>query len=256
MKEQYIAIVYEGDSTEEQLFRNIKKNFFDDKVNMVLVSFPAGQNIYMLWKMLDNDSYETDFIEVLREYNPLAKKALEDYTRTDFSEIYLFFDYDGHNNNLGKGIDSDVIMVKMLETFDNETEYGKLYISYPMVESLRDHLRTDTCFRRCSVPAKEVIHYKNLVGSMIDFQNFNKIDIEDWKVLCSNTIKKANCILNKKYELPSRKSFINDFLQSKIFWEQYKKYIQPYNRIAVLNAFPIFLLEYFREDFWNTMLSL
>ena len=25
----------------------------------------------------------------------------------------------------------------MLETFDNETEYGKLYIDYPMVESIR-----------------------------------------------------------------------------------------------------------------------
>lgn len=59
-------------------------------------------------------------------------------SREDFSEVYLFFDYDAHQTNLGKAVNEDVIR-QMLESFDNETENGKLYISYPMVEALRDY---------------------------------------------------------------------------------------------------------------------
>lgn len=54
----------------------------------------------------------------------------------DISEIYLFFDYDFHNRNLSlEEINRQVR--EMLETFNNETEFGRLYIDYPMVESIR-----------------------------------------------------------------------------------------------------------------------
>ena len=43
-----------------------------------------------------------------------------------------------HQTNLGKEDDADAVD-QMLESFDNETENGKLYISYPMVEALRDY---------------------------------------------------------------------------------------------------------------------
>ena len=58
---------------------------------------------------------------------------MEGLSRDDFSEVFLFFDYDVHQTNLGKADDGDVIN-QMLESFDNETENGKLYISYPMVQ--------------------------------------------------------------------------------------------------------------------------
>ena len=68
---------------------------------------------------------------------------MEGLSRDDFSEVFLFFDYDAHQTNLGKSDDVDVIN-QMLESFDNETENGKLYISYPMVEALRD-FEADKC---------------------------------------------------------------------------------------------------------------
>ena len=61
----------------------------------------------------------------------------ERFDREDFSEGYLFFDYDGHQKNLSKYDEKDALE-QMLMSFDNETENGKLYISYPMVEALRD----------------------------------------------------------------------------------------------------------------------
>lgn len=30
------------------------------------------------------------------------------------------------------------ILCEMLETFNNETELGKLYVSYPMIESIKE----------------------------------------------------------------------------------------------------------------------
>lgn len=138
MIKKYIAIIYEGERTEKQLVWNLNQNFFSEQCELVPITFPAGENIYMLWKQLKKDEFETDVIEVLRESNKEAKKVLEGFERNDFMEIYLFFDYDGHNNNL-KAKEKDVdILEEMLNTFNEETDLGKLYINYPMVESLRD----------------------------------------------------------------------------------------------------------------------
>ena len=174
---KYIAIIYEGEKTEYQLLNNLNKTFFKDISELVPIMFPAGENIYMLWKQLKKDDFETDLIEVVREYNAEAAKVLQNYQRNDFMEIYLFFDYDGHQNNLGwfDGKATD-ILEEMLDTFCEETEFGKLYVNYPMVESLRDN----------KPPHQE-------------------------------------------------------------------KYISA-GKIAVINSFPLFLLEYFKEDFWNEML--
>ena len=97
MENNCIAVIYEGNKTERILIENLKKIFFLNRANIVFVGFPAGQNIYMLWKQIQKDEYETDLIELIREYNKDAAEKLKGYSRDDFSEIYLFFDYDGHN---------------------------------------------------------------------------------------------------------------------------------------------------------------
>lgn len=96
----------------------------------------------MLWKQLQQDAFQTDIIEIVREYDPLARKLLRNYSRDDFSEVYLFFDYDGHQGNLGQaeGVSGDEVLKAMLQAFDNETDQGKLYVSYPMAEALRDYI--------------------------------------------------------------------------------------------------------------------
>ena len=53
----------------------------------------------MLWKKLEADDFETDTIEVLRESSKESQKLLEGLSREDFSEVFLFFDYDAHQTN-------------------------------------------------------------------------------------------------------------------------------------------------------------
>lgn len=253
MTKKYIAIIYEGEKTERQLVDNLNKVFFKDISELVPIMFPAGENIYMLWKQLKDDEFETDLIEVIREYNSDAEKALHGFHRNDFMEIYLFFDYDGHQNNLGYiGNDSLDVLSEMLQTFSEETELGKLYINYPMVESLRDNKmpEEETCYRRCTVNLNEIKNYKRTVSDMYIYQDFRKLDRRHWNELCINAVCKANCIIHNTYRIPSRKAFIESMGQNRLYQKQKEKYISA-GKIAVINSFPLFLLEYFKKDFWD-----
>lgn len=250
MSKSKIAIIYEGEKTERLIFNSLISNFWGIHNEVVVIDFPAGQNIYMLWKKLKTDNYDTDIIEVLREYNKTAKEKLEGYKRDDFSEVYLFFDYDGQAYQNG-----DSIIQEMLAVFQDETELGKLYISYPMAEALRDISKNTCSYGRCMVTAHENIRYKHLVKDMNDFSDYKSLSKDAWKFICKMTINKGNCLINMKKEFPTYEQFIRKFGQDQIFMKQMERYI-PHNKIAVLSAFPFFILEYYKKSVWNNMLDL
>lgn len=164
-KRPCIAVIVEGEKRERKYFENLKKYFFPNKDVRVL-TLPAGENIYMLWNQMNNDDFETDIIEVLRENCPLASKELDGLKRTNFQEVYLFFDYEAQQKNLSsKGKPADEVIHEMLEKFDNETENGKLYISYPMCEALRDFRYNDCkAFTECFVKLESLYEYKRASG--------------------------------------------------------------------------------------------
>ena len=62
----YKAFIVEGENREPQIIDNIIKIFFSHS-NYTIITLPAGENIYMLWKKLKADDFDTDIIEVLRE---------------------------------------------------------------------------------------------------------------------------------------------------------------------------------------------
>ena len=61
----YKAFIVEGEAREPLIIDNISKVFFIHG-NFKIITLPAGQNIYMLWKKLKADDFDTDIIEVLR----------------------------------------------------------------------------------------------------------------------------------------------------------------------------------------------
>ena len=121
-----------------------------------------------------------------------------------------------------------------------------------MVESLRDNLppKEERCFRRCAVRWDEMRKYKQLVGNMIDYQDFRKLSREKWGELCFNSVCRLNCLINDTYETPSREEFIEKMGQGKIYHMQKEKWISK-GKVMVLNSVPLFLLEYFRGEFWD-----
>ena len=59
----YKAFIVEGEAREPQIIDNISKVFFSHR-NYEIITLPAGENIYMLWKKLKEDDFDTDIIEV------------------------------------------------------------------------------------------------------------------------------------------------------------------------------------------------
>lgn len=158
----------------------------------------------------EKDEFQTDLIEVVREYNAEAAKVLKGYQRNDFMEIYLFFDYDGHQDNLSESEESvGDILEEMLETFSEETDLGKLYINYPMVESLRDNNppKEELCYRNCTINLADIKDYKRSVHDMRIYQDFRKLDRRKWYELCVNAACKVNCIIYNTYCVPQREVY-------------------------------------------------
>lgn len=251
MSKEYILTISEGEKTEKQIINNIQRNFFNNS-NKELIILSFKTNIYALWNTMKDDCFETDIIEVLIERDPSINEIFKNIDKNAISEKYLFFDYDGHAY---KEEEVDNIISEMIDVFNNETEHGKIYISYPMVEAIKDLKRIDTCTRRCSVPAKENIKYKNLVAIDTDFSNLIELMLYEWYFILGFCLKKANCIVSSSFNIPSYNNYKDKINQSSIFENQFKKFIEKNQLIAVLGGIPFFIIDYFGENLYNIIFS-
>ena len=202
-KKEYIAIISEGEKTEKQIINNLERNFTTFSNKIIFLSYKA--NIYNLFREIEEDE-DIDIISLLKEKQIKANKIRNDVENIDvsninsddISQIYLFFDYDGHTENA-----SDEEIVKMLNKFDNETENGKLYISYPMVEALK-HLKKDKLdINNYLVEAKTRINYKNFVSQNTDYENLVNLTKGNWFFIISENLKRCLFLLeitNINYE--------------------------------------------------------
>lgn len=226
-----ILFVFEGERTEDQITDSFVKHFFNNKI-VVTCAFCA--EIYQLHRALSEDE-DLDTFALLKEI-PQNEKSLKEFNRDDFAEIYLFFDYDGHST-----LASDDSLEKMLAIFNEETNLGKLFISYPMVESVK-HYSTKIDFKFLKVKAKENIKYKNIVSQEADkiYLQFSKYTFEMWLDLISIHLKKMNYVIFDNYIFPEE-----NFEQAIIFEKQRKKFIEVDSTVSVLSGFPIFIYDYF-----------
>ncbi|MEL3899142.1 RloB domain-containing protein [Treponema phagedenis] len=136
-----ILFVFEGKKTEPQIFKNLNKEIFKNKFDLYLC---YGSHIYSLYNKLKNDKY-LDIVKLLREDHPEELKDI--FSSSEVSAVYLFFDYDPQSFE-----NADEIIPEMLEKFNNETEYGKLFISYPMVEAIKDcSSEWNICAYQCNI---------------------------------------------------------------------------------------------------------
>ena len=129
-------------------------------------------NIYQLY-----DSYESyrqpyenlDLQNVLLEtmghrLNSNDKKNLQD---TGYSETILIFDFDPHDPKY-----SEEKILKLINHFSDSSDYGRLFINYPMLESFM-HINKqcyekgekDPAFPSRTFEMKSLSHYKQDVGS-------------------------------------------------------------------------------------------
>ena len=243
--------VFEGSRAESKYVEQLERNFLGKRISVKCV---YDAEIYQLYKSLKKEELDFDMVELLKERSEENAELLKDYTRDSFAYIYLFFDYDAHST-----LADDSKIEEMLEFFDNETENGLLYISYPMVEAIRHYKDLDS-FKELTVKCKRANcaykdscedveaclaepHYKQFSASDCrqDLCNINKYTNDVWQELIFAHVAKMNFLVNDVFAYPEKTE-----LQSDIFYKQLEKHVNhKCPMVAVLSAFPIYVLDYF-----------
>jgi hypothetical protein len=233
-----ILFIFEGESTEPTYFEAIKKYFkFEDDIISIF-----GGSIYQMYNCIQKDP-ELDIFELVKEREckrTNSPSPLKDVLRKDISEIFIFFDHDGHDSNA-----ASYKLKELLETFDESTEQGHLYISYPMVESLIDIKLDNLEFKNKLALISQNKQYKKKTKENNKLTHIGNISREQWGRIFQENLKKANWIISENYILPMKLG-INQY---DIFNSQESKFIQPHGQVAILSAYPLFIDDYFREEF-------
>ena len=261
-----ILFVFEG-KADKTYFEAIKRLFFPAKSETFLCTY--NSNIYSLYTKLKShdalkEMLEVDTVSVLKEI--LLEKGdetLKDIREDEVSEIYLFFDYDFQENSRTLE-ENNSRLSELLGYFTDETGRGKLYINYPMVESLRytkelpdnNYWQYTVTRQRCQEENfKHQVHEFSFYKSNLEYlvltikpaDDDTKIQQKEytvkanWLHLVTMNTSKANYICNDRNELPNE---VNNQLD--IFNSQLSKYVNTEEcKVAILNAFPIFLFDYF-----------
>lgn len=243
------CFIVEGVDRDYRFLNEMLNTFCKGKYGSITICLPAEQNIYMLYNKLKEDDFETDIVELLRESNAIAMEQLDGVDRQAIDEVYLFFDFDIHYDNLRNKSESLSMLYEMLRYYDNETDNGKLYVSYPMVEALYDY-RVELCepFSNCFVSTYDSRRYKELSGHDNPNSSKHPMTYDDWSEILMIFVLRIRCL----------------FEMERIDCSIYRKEVSPVNilrhqernleesdNLFVLSAFPEFLFDYFREDFWN-----
>lgn len=252
-----ILFVFEGDEREPRLYRTLERLYFPRGNNNIVCSF--GNNIYDLYNELQEYDGGGDVVSLMRER--LAARgdtALDGIRSSDVSEIFLFFDYDFHNSQLT--LDEINRRVKeMLTVFDDETDNGKLYINYPMIESIRYTKELpDKAYAQYVISREKCKDFKRLASEFSAYGSLDHIFFKDgevptkerylrvkdnWQYMTQMNVCKANMLTTGQHAMPAEKSSIN---QLSIFNSQVLKYVKPSDCVSILNSFPIFIYEYMK----------
>ena len=252
-----ILFVFEGDEREPRLYRTLERPYFPKGNDNIVCSF--GNNIYDLYNELLKYSDSGDIVSIMRErLADRGDSTLESIRSSDISQIFLFFDYDFQNSQFSLE-DINRRVAEMLSLFDDETDNGKLYINYSMIESIcYTKELPDEDYANYLVSRDECKDFKRRARNFSAYKSLDHILFKDnesptkekylrvkdnWQYLRQMNVCKANLLTTGNLSMPLKKSDIN---QLSILNSQVSQFVSPSERVAILNSFPIFIYEYMK----------
>lgn len=238
-----ILFIFEGAKYEPPLYDGIKALFFPRATDQIICSFCSS--IYTFYKRLKDEFGEfADVVDVLKtELEKIDPEELFKFKSSDFESVYLFFDYDFYRGDLEK---KNAQMQELLEYFNEETDNGRLYVSYPMIESIQyTKVLPDSQFYAYAVNREDSVgeKFKKAARQFCAYNGYAFLkDYENWRRLVAQHVMKANLLTKDVHDWPLEK---DDVAQMPLFEAQLEKHVLPNDDVAILNAFPMFLYEYF-----------
>lgn len=203
-------------------------------------------------KTLKEDD-DLDIVQLIRErYLHLSKQ--EQYKKLNLDKheihtiptskiqsIYLFFDYDAHD--LGY---TDEKITEMIDIFDNDSEHGKLYISYPMAESIKDTDLTKE-YINIFVNKSEFKSYKCTVSKRTKIHDILKINAEQLGLITYlNVLKPLVHLQGESDEKHPSEIYALD--QKVILNWQLSLMNKTPEKVATLSSFPFFIFDHFKKE--------
>ncbi|MBC3499497.1 hypothetical protein HU764_001515 [Pseudomonas sp. SWRI100] len=234
---EHILFVFEGERTEKDFTRKFIKYYFSEPQGKVVTTAFCGEIYQLLEKMTDDFGLGSiDLFPLLQEIP--QNKFLQNFKRDQFSQIYLFFDYDPHASTA-----NDDKLREMLAFFDQETGNGKLFVSYPMVEATRC-LHEDCsydCFANLAVPLQYGQAFKGFSSDYAShtFRRVVSWSRQYWDEIIIRHCEKANFISTGQTGLPEKP------IASQSIFEGQLRHIGGSGHIYVLSSFPVMFADYF-----------
>lgn len=245
MSSAKVLFVLEGEQPEGNVLSRLQKAFPEELADLSsdLVKIVFSSNIYSLYAKLKDEKGFLDVVEILKELH--AEDAeLQDLDRESVSQVYLFFDLDIHK----RPVDSACTQLnELLNFFDNETENGKLFLSYPMVEAVNICDKTNglmpddrKLFKICDCENDGFKRFANDLNR--DSKTICRANCRDnWLIICRANYEKAQWLM----ELPTGTLSANlGRMQQPAILQHQQDLIKNEGSVATLSAFPFFLLEY------------
>lgn len=238
-----ILFITEGIIDEPKFLEEMFKTFFPNK-QYNIYSYKTSIHT-LIDKLFTNGKLDEglDIRLTLRETetDEEKRKVLSE----KYKDIFLIFDMDPHNSKTRfKEIR------EMSRFFSDSSNKGKLYINYPMMQSYK-HLKKmpDNDFKNRRVEVTSLSKYKEIVGKESEYTDLSKYKYPIFMSIIGHHIKKANYIINRKYEIPTVEEFLNwDYMQ---IYDKQIKLLEKEKQIYILNTFICNIIEYKPKKFLN-----
>jgi len=261
-----ILFILEGEKTEKRILNSLLLAYPEIRSNDEQITISWGSDIDSLYQKIRavlDDEAEPDILRLLKDLKrkDIGHPIHSIERSSDISQIYLFFDYDFQRKEQGQYTDKSKryqYIEQLLELFSDETLYGKLYISYPMVEALfhtcinknsedidEDYKELEHFQSSCPSYKEIVRQYNAAIDNLLTGDN-SKNSQSIWRILIKQNIRKAYWLCSGIFDMPQCKEIIS---QQNIHQKQWQSYIdQPLPSVSVLSAFPLFIYDYFPMD--------
>ena len=247
MSSAKVLFVLEGEQPEGNIVARLQKAFPEELADLSsdLVKIVFSSNIYSLYGKLKDDDGFLDVVEVLKEQHT-DDDDLQDLDSEAVSQVFLFFDLDIHG--LAQSIEQSCEQLcELVKFFNNETENGKLFLSYPMVEVVNICDQSNglmpedrKLFKICDCEEDGFKHFVNDLNR--DSKTLCRANCgEDWLIVCKANYEKAQWLMH----LTSDELFsVLDKMQQNAILQHQQVLIKNEGVVATLSAFPFFLQEY------------
>lgn len=264
-----ILFIVEGKIGEVEHIKGFL-NEFEITTKIKIYSFCT--NIYPIFKYISENEIEKEetdttllITQIIRgiksDKNNIKKlEEIDGIRKNKYSQIILIFDFDGHAEG-----NAAYKISEMMNFFDDSEENGKLYINYPMLESI-NHIENkgDIGFYSRKASKKKFKSYKNEVENFRNqstIQNKNELrEIIKKHIIKNNYLsdKKVKELTNdtkienemKKLEKSSEKYLFENIDTKKIF-EVQKKLFEEKEEVHVLNTSFIPLIKLAEKKYFN-----